>query len=479
MININLLRSEPEKFRSSEQRRGHDPSIVDNILRFDEQWRSALKEVENLKHKRNVVSEQINQAKKSNNQKLAEEKIKEMKTVAEDIRRMDAEMISILEKRNTELKKVGNLLHHSVHLGKDEQDNATLRKSGQPPQFSFPIKDHIELGLSLDLLDLDTASKVSGARFYYLKNEAVLLDLALQRFAVDIMVENGFKMIYPPLMLNRAALEGSVNLSEFEDTIYKIDQEDLYLIGTSEHPLIALKKDFTFELSQLPFKLGGISTCFRKEAGSHGRDTKGIFRVHQFNKVEQIVFSRPEESYQYFHQLQALTEKIFQKLNLPYRVVQICSGDIGNKQALQYDIEAWFPAQNEKKGAYREVTSCSNCTDYQSLTLNIKYLKPDNTKEYVHILNNTALATSRVIVAIFENFQTKEGTIKVPPVLYPYMSGITEIGAKRPAKKASQKKPVSKLTLKKPSLSSKRKKVSKSVKVKIAKPKKKSPSKKR
>ncbi|MBU1974142.1 MAG: serine--tRNA ligase, partial [Nanoarchaeota archaeon] len=243
-------------------------------------------------------------------------------------------------------------------------------------------------------------------------------------------LKKNYTLISTPLMLNRATLEGGVNLSEFEDTIYKIEEEDLYLIATSEHPLIALKKDEMIQEKDLPIKLCGMSVCFRKEAGSHGRDTKGIFRVHQFNKIEQIVYCQPENSDKFFQELQKNAEELFKDLKIPFRVVNICTGDIGNKQSLQYDIEAWFPGQQGKKGAYREVTSCSNCLDYQAVSLNTKMIDKKGEKKYVHLLNNTAITDTRTIAAILENFQTAKGTVKIPKVLQPYMNGITEIGRK-------------------------------------------------
>ncbi|MEK6939487.1 MAG: serine--tRNA ligase [Nanoarchaeota archaeon] len=431
MLDIKLVRENPTLVKASEKKRGRNPEIVDQVLKLDESWKKELKKVEELKHKRNVVSQEINQAKKNKKEKEAAKKIKEMKDVVEEIKEREYNADSLLQQRNDALNKIGNVLDKEVPTGKDENENKELRKWGKIAKPAFPLKDHIELGLALDLVDLDTAAAVSGARFYYLKNEAVLLDLALQRFAVDILLKHGFSMHWPPFMLNKAALEGGVNLIEFEDTIYKIEGEDLYLIGTSEHPLLALKKDKVLQEHELPDKIGGISTCFRKEAGAHGRDTKGIFRVHQFNKVEQIVICKPEESAKYFKEMQKISEDIFQQLEIPYRVVAVCSGDIGNKQSLQYDIEAWFPGQNEKKGTYREVTSCSNCLEYQAVTLNTKFATKTGERKYVHMLNNTAIATSRVIVAILENFQTKEGSVKIPKVLWPYMNGIKEIKRKK------------------------------------------------
>ena len=430
MINISLLREKSEQVKKSEKKRGHDPKLVDEILRLDQQWKKELQKKEQLNHQRNVVSQDINKAKKEKNEKVAKNKIKEMKDVVEEIKTLEEKANESLKKRDDLLKKVGNILDEKVPLGKDDSDNVEVKKSGKIPKFKFPIKDHIELGLELGLIDLDTAAKVSGARFFYLKNEAVLLDFALQKFAMDRLIAKGFSLHWPPFMLNKKALEGGVNLSEFEDTIYKIENEDLYLIGTSEHPLIALKQNQFIPEKELPLKIGGVSTCFRKEAGSHGRDSKGIFRVHQFNKIEQVVYCLPKESDKFFKELQKNSEELFKELGIPFRVVNVCTGDIGNKQALQYDIEAWFPAQNEKKGAYREVTSCSNCTDYQAVTLGTKFIAVNGEKGYVHMLNNTAIATSRAIVAIMENFQTKEGTIKIPEVLWPYMNGMKEIGKK-------------------------------------------------
>ncbi len=431
MLDINLIRQHPEQVKASEKRRKHDPALVDEVLRLDEQWKKKQKEVEELKHRRNVVSEEINAAKKAKNELLALKKIKQMKQVAEEIKESEYNAAELLQQRNESVKKIGNVLDKSVPDGKDESENKELKKSGKIPKFTFPIKDHIELGLELDLIDLETAAKNSGARFYYLKNEAVLLSQALQRFAMDRLRKKGYALIQTPYMLNRAALEGGVNLSEFEETLYKIENEDLYLIATSEHPLVALKKDQVLHEKDLPLKICGVSACFRKELGAHGRDTKGIFRVHQFHKIEQIIYCQPQHSEKLFQEMQKNAEELFAELGIPFRVVQICTGDIGNKQALQYDIEAWFPGQNEKKGNYREVTSCSNCTSYQSVTLNTRFLNKEGVKEYVHILNNTALTDTRPIIAILENFQTKEGTVKIPKALWPYMGGVKEIRRKK------------------------------------------------
>ncbi len=431
MLDINFLRENADLVNQSEKKRGHAPGKVDEVLKLDLDWKRELKVMEELNHKRNVVSQEINQAKKSNKSSLADKKIKEMRNVIDTIKSQEDKATELLKKRNAVLKEIGNVLHDSVPKGKDDSENEEIKKVGKIPKFDFKIKDHIELGLELDIIDLDTAAKNSGARFYYLKNEGALLSLALQRFAIDRILAKKYSLISTPVMLNRAALEGGVNLSEFEDTIYKIENEDLYLIGTSEHPLVALRKDQILSEDELPIKICGVSPCFRKELGSHGRDDKGIFRVHQFNKIEQIIYCKPEDSYKFFEELQKNAEELFKELEIPFRVVRICTGDIGNKQALQYDIEAWMPGQKDGKGAYREVTSCSNCLDYQAVSLNTKFKRKSGEKEYVHLLNNTAITDTRPIVAILENFQTKSGTVKIPKALVPYMNGIKEIKRKK------------------------------------------------
>ena len=423
MLDIRLFRENPEIIRKSEIKRGHGTTFIDEVIKCDNSWRAALKKVEQLKAQRNKVSLEINQLKKQG--KSATAKIKEMKKVADDIQKQDTKIKDILTKRELAREKVGNILDPSVPKGKTSDDNVPIKFVGKPTKFNFPIKDHIELGLMHDLFDFDTGARVAGARFVYFKNEAAILDMALQRYAIDRLRKKGFTITWPPLMVNREALKGGVNLSEFEDDTYKIHDEDLYLVATTEFPLIALKKDRTLYKSELPIKVAAYGTCFRREAGSHGRDTKGTIRMHQFNKVEEVVICKPEDSSRYFKELQEVTESLWKDLGIPYQVVNLCTGDLGNKQAYQYDIEAWLPGQNKKKGAYREVTSCSNCTNYQAVALNTRYITKDG-KEYVHMLNNTALATSRAIPAILENFQQKDGSIKIPKVLWKY-TGFKEI----------------------------------------------------
>jgi seryl-tRNA synthetase len=322
-----------------------------------------------------------------------------------------------------------NLLHETVPYGKDENDNVEIRKWGKAPKFTFPVKGHIDIGLDLDIIDIERAGKIAGARFFYLKKEAVLLDNAIINFALDEMVKKGYVPIEPPYLMRRKPYEGVVALSDFEDVLYKIENEDLYLIATSEHPMAAMYMDEVLKAEDLPLKLAGLSTNFRKEAGAHGKDTRGIFRTHQFNKIEQFVFSKPEDSWKIHEELIRNAEELVQKLALPYRVVNVCTGDMGTVAAKRYDIEAWMPAQN----TYREMISCSNDTDYQARRLNIRYREKEGAapKGFVHTLNSTALATGRTIVAILENYQQEDGSIIVPEALRKYMGGISEIGSER------------------------------------------------
>jgi len=317
--------------------------------------------------------------------------------------------------------RLPNILHESVPVGKDDSENAEIKRVGTPRTFDFEVKNHGQLASEQGWADFERAAKTSGAGFYFLKGNLVLLDMALQRYAIDLLVRKGFTPVIPPYMINRTSYEGVTDLGDFEKVMYKIDGDDAYLIATSEHPIGAMYQDEIFEEKDLPLRLAGISPCFRREIGAHGLDTKGLFRVHQFTKVEQFVYCMPEDSWQIHEELLANAEEIFQGLGLPYRVVNICTGDIGTVAAKKYDIEAWMP----REGAYKEVVSCSNCTTYQAVRLNIKVRDKSDfeSKQHLHTLNSTAIATSRVIRAILENFQDADGTVTVPEVLVPYMNG--------------------------------------------------------
>ena len=317
--------------------------------------------------------------------------------------------------------RLPNMLHESVPVGKDDTENVEIRRNGTPGTFSFEIKNHGQLAAEQGWADFERAAKTSGAGFYFLKGSLVLLDMALQRYAIDLLVQKGFTPVIPPYMINRTSYEGVTDLGDFEKVMYKIDGDDAYLIATSEHPIGAMYQDEIFEEKDLPLKLAGISPCFRREIGAHGLDTKGLFRVHQFTKVEQFVYCNPEDSWQIHEELLANAEEIFRSLGLPYRVVNICTGDIGTVAAKKYDIEVWMP----REGAYREVVSCSNCTTYQAVRLNIRVRDKSDfeTKRHVHTLNSTAVATSRVLRAILENYQQEDGSVRVPDILRPSMNG--------------------------------------------------------
>ena len=429
MLDIKLIREKTEFVRENLERRRNPEllKILDQLIEFDKKWREKLTELNELRHERRKITVEIATLKKKGQEAAAE--LGKARKIDAEIKTLEKEVRELRTKVDYCLMRLPNLLHESVPYGVDENDNVTVRTWGEIPKFDFPVKHHIELGLSLDIMDIERAAKVSGARFYYLKNEGVLLDMALMNFALNEMIKKGYKPIEPPYMMNRKAYEGATPLTDFEDALYKVENEDLYLIATSEHPIAAMFMNEVLNAKDLPLKFVGVSACFRKEAGAHGKDTRGIFRTHQFNKVEQFIFCLPEQSWQMHEELIRNAEELVQKLGIPYRVVNVCTGDIGSFAAKKYDIEAWMPAQNR----YREIGSCSNCTDYQARRLNIRYREKEGAppKGIVHTLNSTAIATGRTIVAILENYQQKDGTVIIPEVLRPYMGGIEKIEPKR------------------------------------------------
>jgi seryl-tRNA synthetase len=422
MISIKLLRENSDLVKQNVARR-KDPEkldLIDKALSTDKLWRASLKKLEKLKHEKNLATRKIAASGKS-------------KKVIEHIKKLNKQIESLNSKTGRYKKRldglmlrIPNLLHESVPFGESERDNVEVRRWGGVKR-SFKPKDHLQLLLDLGLIDKDRAAKVSGNAFFYLIDELVLLDLAVQKFAIDFLMKKGFKLVYPPFMLRRKPYEGVTDLQDFEDVMYKVEGEDSYLIATSEHPIGARFMNETLLAEELPLRFAGLSTNFRKEVGAHGKYTKGLFRMHQFNKIEQFVFCKPEDSWKIHEELQRNTEEMFQKLGLPYRVVNNCTGDIGSIAAKKYDTEILMA-----DGQYREEGSNSNCTDYQARRLNIKYRegvgKPP--KAFVHTLNNTALATSRVLISIIETYQQKDGSIKIPKALQPYMNGLKVIKKK-------------------------------------------------
>jgi seryl-tRNA synthetase len=429
MLDIKLIRENPKLVRNNLTKR-QDPEnlrMLDELIDFDQKWRQHLTELNTLRHERRLVTTEIAALKKKG--KDANKELAKAKKIDTEITALEKKVNECEQKVHYCLMRLPNLLHETVPTGKDENDNVQVRKWGEIPKFSFPVKDHINLGLGLDIMDIERAGKIAGARFFYLKGEGVLLDMALMSFALEEMVKKDYTPIEPPFLMRREPYEGAVALSDFEDVLYKIEKEDLYLIATSEHPMAAMFMNEVLKAEGLPLKFVGVSTNFRKEAGAHGKDTRGIFRTHQFNKIEQFIFCKPEESWKIHEELIQNAEELVQKLGLPYRVVNDCTGDIGTVAAKKYDIEAWMPAQD----GFREIISCSNCTDYQARRLNIKYREKNGEppKGFVHTLNSTAIATGRTIVAILENYQQKDGSVSVPEVLRKYVDGIKKIEPKR------------------------------------------------
>jgi seryl-tRNA synthetase len=421
MIDVKLIRTNPELVRENLKRRS-DPEklkLLDEFIKADKTWRSLQTQINDLRRKRNELSARIAKLKKEGLDETS--LLKEADAIQTKITELNVQVDEYNQKSQVLLKRIPNLLHESVPYGHDENENIEIRRWGSPPKFDFVPKNHLELAFNLGLVDEERANKVAGTGFYYLKGELALLDLAIQRFAIDYIVKKGYTLVEPPFMLRREPYEGVTDLADFETVMYKIENEDHYLIATSEHPIAAMFMNETLNISELPAKFVGISTNFRREVGTHGKYTKGFFRMHQFNKIEQFIFCLPEHSWDLHEELQRNCEELYQKLGLHYRVVNVCTGDIGTVAAKKYDTEIWMA-----DGHFREVGSNSNCTDYQARRLGIKYRegvgKPP--KDFVHTLNNTALATSRTMMAILEQYQQKDGTIIVPEVLRPYMNGI-------------------------------------------------------
>ena len=420
MLDIRFVRANPDAIREDLKKRNDMEKLawIDDLLVQDIRHRELIGQTNELRRRRNSISYDINRAKKAGEDASA--LIAEAAGLPGRIKENEAEMEEISKKIRYYLMRIPNILHESVPVGADDTQNVEVKRYGTPRTFTFELKNHGQLAADNDWADFERATKTSGAGFYFLKGNLVLLDLALQRFSLDILMKKGYTPIIPPYMINRKSYEEVTDLDDFEKVMYKIEDDDAYLIATSEHPMAAMYQDEIFEEKDLPLRLAGLSPCFRREIGSHGLDTKGLFRVHQFHKVEQFVYCHPDDSWTIHEELRENAEEIFQKLEIPYRVVNICTGDIGTVAAKKYDIEAWMPRENE----YREVVSCSNCTTYQAVRLNIRVRDKEDfeSKQFVHTLNSTAIATSRAMRAILENNQQEDGSVVIPKVLRPYMN---------------------------------------------------------
>ena len=415
MLDPKIIRDEPEKIKKMLKDRAVDFDF-DKMLEFDKKRRNLIKSTDDLRKKRNEMSIAIGKAKKSNED--ASKLLSEMGEISKELDELEQSQKSIETNYRNLALSVPNMIHKSVPIGPDESDNVEVRKWGDLPNFDFDVKGHEEIAEKLNLLDIKRASKIAGARFYFLKGDLVRLAHAVTAFASDFLSEKGYKLIQPPYMINKKSMEGAVIADDMADVIYEIQEDELFLIGTSEHAIASMYSDEILDGKSLPDRFGSISPCFRKEAGAHGKDQKGIFRVHQFEKFEQFVFAKPEDSENEQEKMIGCTEEFYQKLGIPHRVVLLSSGDMGKVAAKTYDVEAWMPGQN----AYREICSVSNCLDFQARRLMIRFRDKTNEEtQYVHTLNGTLVAIERTLVAIIENFQTSDGHIKVPEVLQKYL----------------------------------------------------------
>lgn len=419
MLDAKLLKESPSRIENMLKMRGVNFPLGD-LVNLDKRRRELIIQLQELKHEKNILANSIARKKKeADTTASANDEISRMKDISNRIAGLELEQDQVLKKYRYLMMSIPNLLHESVPMGSTEKENVVIKERGnKKAKLAIAPKDHIDIATSFDLIDLERAAKISGARFYFLKNDLVKMNLALIQFGLDYLSNSGYTLVQPPYMIRKDAMEGAVILGDFEQVIYKVEGEDLYMIGTSEHAIVSMHMDEILDSPRLPLRYACVSPCFRKEAGAHGRDMKGIFRVHQFEKVEQVVFSRPEDSWKEHERMLELTERIYENLGLPFRTVLLCSGDLGKISAKTYDIEAWFPGQSN----YREIVSCSNCIDYQARRLRIRYRDNVNDEtKLVHTLNSTLIATERTMVSIIENYQTDNGTVQVPDVLQKYM----------------------------------------------------------
>ncbi|MCF7865927.1 serine--tRNA ligase [Candidatus Woesearchaeota archaeon] len=425
MLDIKLLRENAKAYEDELKKRFLEDrlDLVSSCLSKDEEWRKIKFEEDALRKKRNELSQKVNELKKKGDD--ASLVIEEVKLVPKKISELEEKRKVLKEEINAILRRIPTLSHESVPKGKDDSENVTLTEVGEKKEFDFEIKNHVELLEEKDFADFETAANLSGNGFYLLKGDFALLNQALIRFTIEFMQRKKYTYIEPPLMIHKKVLDAAMDTAAFDETIYKVQgDDDLNLIGTSEHVLLGMHEGQTFPEDELPKKYFSYTMCFRQEIGSHGINEKGLWRTHQFNKIEQFIFSKPNESHQMFEELLQNTEELMKHLELPYRVIEICTGDLSIWKNKSYDVEVYRPTTN----TYGEVASLSNCVDYQAHDLNIKLLNKKNERETVHTLNNTAIATSRILVAIVENYQNKDGSISVPKVLRPYMFGKEVIG---------------------------------------------------
>ncbi len=414
MIDIKFLRDNPDVVRASQKGRGENVELVDQILAIDEIKRAAINEFELLRQEQNVLSKSVGAAKGDEKTAL----LANAKELADKVKAADSKRSEIEEQAKQLVMQLSNLLDTEAPIG-GEEDFVTIEHIGTPRDFTkdgFEPKDHVELGKLLGAIDTERGAKVAGSRSYYLTGAGAMLEFALVNYAIQSALKNGFTPVIPPVLVNPSAMEGTGFLGQAAENVYRIEKDDVYLVGTSEVPLAAMHMDEILPADKLPMRYAGYSSCFRREAGTYGKDTRGIIRVHQFDKVEMFSFCKPEEAKEEHKRLLQWEKDFLNAMEIPYRVIDVASGDLGSSATRKFDIEAWIPTQ----GAYREVTSTSNCTEYQARRLNIRYKDADGTKA-IATLNGTLVAIPRMIVAILENHQNADGTVNVPAALQPFL----------------------------------------------------------
>ncbi|MBC8500324.1 MAG: serine--tRNA ligase [Nanoarchaeota archaeon] len=417
MLDIRNIRENPTAVKKNLARK-KDKEVLkrfETILKKDKEYRKVLHAVETLRHKRNEKSLLINKLKKE--KKNFKKVITEVRKVNKELEKKEVSLTKFKKQLSKELMRLPNLMHKSVPYGKDDSDNVELRRWGKSKKFGFKLKNHVELAESLGIADFERSAKISGTGFYFMLGDLVLLNQALIRYAMEKLINKGFIPVEPPEMMRRKPYEGVTDLGDFDTMMYKVEDQDEYLIATSEHPIAAMLMNEIIPEGKLPLKFVGLSVNFRKEIGSHGVDEKGFFRMHQFWKVEQLIFCTPEQSWKIHEEIIKNAEEMYKELKIPYRITNICTGDLGIVAAKKYDLETWMPRTKD----YKEVVSCSNCTDYQARRLNIRCRDKKGNNRILHTLNSTAIATSRTIVAILENYQNKDGSVSIPKVLQKYM----------------------------------------------------------
>tara|TARA_B100000945_G_C20409396_1_gene611808 strand:- start:129 stop:1406 length:1278 start_codon:yes stop_codon:yes gene_type:complete len=419
-----MFRDNHQQIRADHDKRGLSHEKIDQVIHFDKLWLNLQHQTNQLRQQKNTAAKGISEAKKSGDEAKAQAILAEVTSLGAEISQLEARTQEAIEQRDSIRMSIPNILHPEVPQGADESGNTVHSTYGEKPEFNFEPRTHNELIEMNKWVDLKRAAKIAGSRFFFLKGDLARLELALQTYAVDFIRQRGYTFVQPPVMMNRKAYEGVTDLGDFETVMYGIEPDKYYMIATSEHPLTSMYMDETIPEEQLPLKIVGVSPCFRREVGSHGQSDLGIWRVHQFTKIEQIVFAKPEESWAIHEELLQNCIDLWNELGLHYEVVNICTGDMGTVAARKYDLEAWLPGA----GQYKEIVSCSNCTDYQANRLQVKYGQPGHANQpIVHTLNSTAVATSRALVAIIEQNQLVDGRVSIPDVLVPFMDGQTTL----------------------------------------------------